>query len=439
MSATLFRGYKTISSASRLFKKGGLSIFDQLVMAGGNILINVAVARSVSIESYAYFAAVYALIALVSAIHATLVAEPISVFWELYKKQNISFIQNVLAINIIFSLSALLILCLFYLFSNYIENDFSTNNVVSISLILIFLPLFWTLRQIHYAKGEPGKALIQTTVYSVVLIGSVGMLSHLGLLTSVAAIFTIALAGGLASLMGLYRLPIGFWRIDQFRWNVNVVRSCMRHGSWSSLGAAAMWATVNAPAIILPAYRLDVAAGQLRALMNIVLPYQQVLLGISQIAIPTLARLRYLFLFRRLRVMEFLFLALGIIGAITFAALVGIFGGFLYLVMYNGKYAFDTLLILPVTLVIIMLAINSVLRAILRARGRPSTVFIGYGLALVGVAPWVNYVLASGSLEHILFLIALSQFIAATCMLIAYVARSVIHSSPPVIETGMGE
>lgn len=371
----------------RFAAKAASSLGDQLIFSGANFVLNVALASSISNVDYGIFALIYSLVVLISVLHSPLVGEPITVYWSQHSESIEIFKRGAFAYNVLFIAVAIFVLLIADVF---LKLDYSY--LGAYAWIVIAFSLMWLFRYFSYAQSRPSSGMIQSAIYAATLIGLVFGLRFTGQLTGLSALWSLGAAGTAGAIYGavLHRVHLrGTGRSD-----LPTISKLAHYGKWSGPSGIANWAAANILLVTMPIFGSAAQAGQLKAFLNVLLPFQQVLQGASQIALPVLAREIALGNFRRVKRLEALFLVASLVGSIAVVGFLLLFGQPIYSLLYGRAFAADPTLLLYGAALPISMALIAALRAILRASQRPQAVLLAYAIGL-GVVGLVGVPIAS--------------------------------------------
>jgi O-antigen/teichoic acid export membrane protein len=359
------------------------SFMDQALFAGTHFALNVILASTTTQADYGRFSFVYALIALTSALHAAFVGEAVSVFWRDHEARRVEFLANAHFINILF-IATILAVALLSGAALYFSGDFSLIEAIAAVWLAIALPTAWLFRHLSFAQLKPWRAAGQSGIYAVGTLAGVFLFLYTGSLTALTAL--VALAGGATAvcLYGFCLYPVkAIFQIDEV--GRSAILTSVHHGIWSAPSAAMGWFAANIFLLTMPLLGSAAEAGRLKAFLNILLPFQQVLQGISQIALPLLAREVAVGGKIRLRRVQILYLAGGIVGSLSVTAVIFVFGADIYQALYGGNYTLDTRLMLSGAALPIAMGVIAVSRTILRAHRKPQAVLMSYIIGIISV------------------------------------------------------
>lgn len=361
------------------------SILDQGLFSGSQFFANVIFARHLSVEEYGAFTMAYSVLVLWFFFISSFHLEPITIYRHKDGSGEASGVSaHVLAALALFALFAVLagIGALgARAFGLTIPLDLAT-----LLAACLFTAIFWTLRQISYADQKPWYATLQTVAYVVGLLGSAATVGIWGEGTAWSAMLSLIVGAIVASAVGLAMARRGVANVSVAALR-QIATSHARYGGWALPANMVAWFIANIFLVTLPLYG-DVAGGaRLKALTNLLLPFQQVLIGLSLVATPALARAYSNGDFTHFRKTSIRFLALSIAGGAIMSIIMLAVGADLFHLLYGAKYRDEEGLILLGLALPVLMAPVTVSRTIFRAADQPNSQLKAYlyGAVAVGV------------------------------------------------------
>ena len=401
--------------------RGAASLIDQAAFAGTNFLINIMLARWLPLGDYGLFASVYAVIVFANSMHAGLIAEPLTIFWTRNRERRDAYLAEMVTLNLLF----MTVIALIGVFGAIACLAFGLAGVSGILVALILgmtLPMFWFMRQVAYAQMKPWRAVSNTIVYAICLLGGALMLKAFGVAGWLDYLALMGVAAALASCWAVWRDRLPPPRRTADAAMRAMFGECWDYGRWSVPTGTLIWFANNIFLLILPVAASSRDAGQLKMVLNILLPFQQVLLGLSLVALPVFSRLqteRHFGQFRRLTAGCLIIAALG---GLCFAALLCIAGQPAFALIYGARHAAAADLVLYGLALPFFWALTAVARVVLRARQEVKGIFLAYCVAAGVIGPIAIPIGAlHGTAGALLGTTALHVTVA--CMLLFYIIR----------------
>lgn len=369
-------------------KKGTLAILDQALFAGSNFLINILLARSLPRAQYGAFALAFSVLLLIGGIHSASITEPMMVFGpgkfaDGYRKYLGILVYGHFGLTL--PLGALL--C-----AVGVEIGSTTNSPVGRALEAcgIAVPLILFLRFARlgfYVKLKPAWSIAAGAIYCGLIVAVAWSLLRVKQLTPMNALIGMGASGFIVALVFLSRLR-PTWQRKEGPDLSNVAKEHWKYGRWSVATDLSSWVPANIYYVVIPLWFGLAGSADLKALLNLMLPVQNCIAGLSMILMPSLVYdLRELGTKGMNRTMISHFSVLAGIACVYSSAL-WISGPFLLHLLYGGKYdALSRGLILLSGLLPLGAAAISIVGNGLRALERPNFIFWCYlAAAVVSVA-----------------------------------------------------
>ena len=371
---------------NRLLLRGSAGVSDQIVSAGTHFALNLYAARILTIEAYGVFAVGYALVVLCQMIHYSLVAEPLIVFgaglsrprFRRHVGMSLGFHIRILGLGVV-------IAGLGGLWLGHLAHGDTIAWIISLAAVNVATLTMQLFRRALQAQNELGAALMGTTLYSVFIgLGLVWLFLHR--VSSPELLFLVmAVSAGIVTVWQFRRLSPRLTTPPKD----GLLSAMVRYGGWASAATLLSWAGSSGPYVLLPVLSSVSQAAVLRTAMNLYLPFQHFILGITAVALPAFAR--------RVSRGEATKLSSAAWQLITWLGILGLLYGLavvlarhsLVAILYGGRFGENTVrvLILGSVLPAIWTALF-VQVAVLRALGRSDWVFYSHAFAFgsVGIA-----------------------------------------------------
>ena len=189
---------KTIKQLKKLFP-----LLDQGIVSGGNFFLGVILARVLGLEGYGEYTLVWFVVLFCSSIHQAWIVSPLYTFAPQYKeKEKTNYIRSVLSHQVIFALSAALLVYLLVIVSSFLFPRWQIARTSHIVSLIVFCFLMYDFfRRLHYVQGNVSKALtLDVLVYSSQM-GGLIVLTYLDKLSLYNAFMTVSISYGLTFLL----------------------------------------------------------------------------------------------------------------------------------------------------------------------------------------------------------------------------------------------
>jgi|HubBroStandDraft_6_1064221.scaffolds.fasta_scaffold14041_3 O-antigen/teichoic acid export membrane protein len=376
--------------------RGGFAVLDQGLISGSNFLVSILLARWLVPDQYGAYAVAFGIFVLLSVVYQALVLEPMAVFGgSCYRDGLRGYVLSLLWIHLTISLVMIAAIGSAAL----IAKEFSHSAVLAGALagIMIASPcvlIFWLVRRAFYLGLAASKAALGAFVYSSLSMGGLYLLYHRGLLSPFTAFALMGLAALGTALYNFIRL---WGQLADSTPAPRVRESWSKHwtyGRWALASSIANWIPAYVYYPLLSTFAGMAASGQLKAVMNFMLPIEQVKAALALLFLPYAARIQAQRgsssvgkLSTRLT-----FVSVGIAGA--YWATILIFRHPLFHFLYSGRYSEVAHLLPAVAFGSIIWSACFGPATALRAMESPASVFAAYALAtflslLIGVpAAW---------------------------------------------------
>jgi O-antigen/teichoic acid export membrane protein len=398
---------------ANILRKGTLAVTDQALFSGANFMVNVLLARWLAPAEYGAYSVAFAVFLLFASLHMAIVIEPMMVFGAgKYSSRFPRYLRAVFAghLAVMAPASALLFattLLLRKLYSPAVEQ--ALRGLVFAAAAIL---LFWLVRRVFYVLLQPGWGAISGALYSVLLLGTVGLLKYTSNLSTQTAFLAMGVAGLVASVIVMIRF-VPAWSSRTARPIFKeVCTDHWRYGRWALATALVGWFPGNVYYALLPMYLGLEGSGGLRALMNFVLPVLQAISALTMLLLPMLVRDRAQGGPKKMNRTMLMFLALFCGGAVVYLTGLWFFRDSVFQIFYGGKYSqFAGWPLFLTGLLPLATCASAVLGHALRALERPDAIF------------WCT---AGSTLGAVLAGIPLSATLGVSGALLGLLASSVI-------------
>lgn len=365
-------------SARRWTLAGVWAVADRGFFSLSNFLVSLLLARWLTEAAYGSFAMALAMFLLAGALHAGWITEPLIVFGSSrYRDRFPAYLGFLLRRHAVFSLWTTAAVLLVAGGAAAVGHRQVAVALAAAGLATPWILLQWLGRLACYASVGPRRAAIAGGVQLALVLAGLVALQELGLLSTAAAFALLGVTGGLTGLALVASLRP---TIEGGEFDTETRGLHRRYGGWATASGVLTWIPGQVYYLVLPAAGALAAGGNLRALMNLVLPLMQAFVAISTVLTTGLARTRYTKEFGRT-----LRLALQIIGgaAVLYALFLTWAGPAVLSWLYSGRY--DHLApLLPLVSWLPLIGVGAtVLAPALRALERPDQVFAAYSASTV--------------------------------------------------------
>ena len=326
---------------TRWVAKGGLAILDQALISGSNFLIGILLGRWLMPTQFGAFSLAFSVFILLSYVYQSLLSEPQGVFGgSTYRQCLRGYLKALLGIQAVLTVFGLVLLggsaAVVYAMG---KADGLAGALAGVAIASPCILFFWLMRRSYYMNLAPARAAIGAFIYCTLVTGGLLAAYRWGLVSPFSAYL----------LMAVGALGTGFFLLSQVNKALpadtvkapTAAQAWHKHweyGRWALLVSLVSWLTYYMYYPLVSAFSGMAAAGQLRALMILSQPMEQGFMALSILFLPYAARVCREKgvassgpLVRRITL---LFVA----GAVVYWALLIPFKGFVFRVVYRGKY-----------------------------------------------------------------------------------------------------
>ncbi len=272
--------------------QGGLAIADQALISGSNFLIGILLARWLSPDQYGAYALAFAIYLLLLLLYQSLLLEPMSVFGgSSYWSGLRGYLKSLLWIH--GGLAALICSVLggAALLAHLLGRTNLQGALAGVTFAAPCVLLFWLARRVFYLGLPLIYAAGSSLLYCAVVIAGLLLLNR----TRTLSPFSAFLLMGCAALATSALLFARMWSRLQDGPAPAASQAWQRHwvyGRWALVGALAGWVPAYVYYPLLSGTGQIAHAAELRALMNLDLPVQQLYAALSLLFLPYASRMQ---------------------------------------------------------------------------------------------------------------------------------------------------
>jgi O-antigen/teichoic acid export membrane protein len=326
---------------ARWVAKGGLAILDQGLISGSNFAISIALARWLAPGQYGAFSLAFSVFLLLSYVYQSLLSEPQGVFsGSAYSQCLRGYLKALLGIQAMVTIFGIVLLggsaAVVYFMG---KADGLPGALAGVAIASPCILFFWLLRRAYYMNLAPARAAVGALIYCSLVAGGL-LLAYKETLVSPFSAYLMMAIGALGA---------GFYLLSQVNKALppDTVKAPTAGQAWHKHWEYGRWALAVSVVTWIPYYMYYplvsafngmAQAGQLRALMNLSLPMEQSYTALSILFLPYAARVC-----REkgigasgplVRSITLLF----VVGAVAYWAVLIPFKGFVFHVLYGGRY-----------------------------------------------------------------------------------------------------
>ncbi|MGO9126859.1 MAG: hypothetical protein ACLP6G_18480 [Terriglobales bacterium] len=329
-----------VSKLVPLAGKGSLAIVDQALISGSNFLIGILLARWLGAEQYGAYAIAFSVFILLTLVYQSLVLEPMAVYGgSTYRNCLRGYVGTLFRIHFALSLSLVIVFgASALIIKEFTQQASLAGAMAGVTVASPCVLVLLLARRTFYLEFSPGAAAAGSLLYCALVLVSLFIAYYRGLLSTFSAFVLIALGALVSSILLWLRLRV---ELPQGGPAPKLKDTWQRHwsyGRWALASCVASWIPAYIYYPILSSFTGMAQSGQLKALMNLTLPFEQTKAALSMLFLPYAARV--VSQKGKAGVMaltgQMTFLAFG--GAIAYWGIVLPFRDPVFHWLYSGKY-----------------------------------------------------------------------------------------------------
>lgn len=282
----------SMQNGVRWASKGGLAILDQGLISGSNFIVSILLARWLMPDAYGAYAVAFGIWIMLSLVYQSLVLEPMAVFGGSTYRSNLrGYLRSLLSIHLAISIVICAALGIWWAVAHWQGSGGTiTGAVAGLVFASPCLMLFAIARRTFYVELSPLPAAAGALLYSAVVLAGLYIVYQRALLSPLTAFLLIglgALATGIVLMFALRRGLSGSGAVPSVG---EVWRRHWGYGAWALVSCIAGWLPSYIYFPLLASFVGMEQSGQLKALMNLVQPFEQVRGALLMLALPYAAR-----------------------------------------------------------------------------------------------------------------------------------------------------
>jgi O-antigen/teichoic acid export membrane protein len=320
--------------------KGGLTIVDQGLISGSNFLVNILLARWLTPEQYGAYAIAFGIFILLSLVYQSLVLEPMSVFGgSTYQHKLREYFFSLLWIHTGLSLVIFLLFGASAAISRALGQPGGLPGALAgVTIASPCVLFFWLARRCLYLEASPSKAVIGAFVYSSFVLGALWIFYKYHLLSAFTSFVLIAIGALGTGVVLTLRLGFSVRRSEHALSTWATWQQHWRYGGWALAGAIASWIPANIYYPLLSSFGSMAHSGELKALMNITLPLEQIKSALSLLLLPYAASVQHGTSESRTKTLTWRLTLLGLGIAVAYWAVIIPLNRPVFQFLYSGRY-----------------------------------------------------------------------------------------------------
>lgn len=377
-------------------------------------MINIILARWLSLQHYGYFAISFSVFLLIGTIHTAMLTEPMLVYGSgRYKDVYIEYLNNLLLAHKYFSV---VIGCLLLLISGVMclcgQVDLAIS-IVGLAVAQPFILLTWLLRRASYTRFIPKIAAITGAGYLIFIVTGSYLLYFFSCLSPFSAFILMGISSLMASVVMLVRIVTPSVLQSPNTLNKNMFKSHIDYSRWSIPSSVLTWIPTNLFYVTLPVVGNSEMVAVMRAQTNVLMPMLQFNTAMATHLIPTFVYGRGKTTYNSLFISYLMCLTL-----LAMLYYVGIYylGDKLLVILYGAKFLGYRCVLLVLGLLPVLTSVIAVLGARIRANNTPNQIFWAYLWASIFTVSLGMFLMFSMGLYGSALSIIISYVVVITIM-----------------------
>lgn len=265
---------------------------DQGLFSGANFIVNILLARWLSVEEYGSYAVTFSIFLVFNGFYIALVLEPASVLApSRYESQLAEYLRSLFPIHFWLCVLSSILFILIGGFTLFFRNVYVAYGLLGCGISVAFVFLAWLVRRIFYVVQKPDYAVVTSFIYFWVFVVGIIFLRDKDSLS----VFSTFILNGLAGLGGaITGLLIGRKEFSIFGgaaldWR-NTLKLQWNYGKWRTSGNILAVAFGQFQTFLVAGILGLDSAGVLRVLQNFVQPMAQIQTAVESLVLPTLSK-----------------------------------------------------------------------------------------------------------------------------------------------------
>lgn len=268
--------------------KGGCAVLDQGLISGSNFVVSIMLARWLAPEQYGAYAVAFGFFVFLSLAYGSLVLEPMAVFGSSsYRHCLRGYLRSLIWMHFTMSVAMVAVFGASAVVAQHVAPAAGLGAALAgVTIASPCVLLFWLARRTFYLELSPAKAASGALVYFVVSFSCLIVLYRYQMLSPFSAFVLIGLAALVTGCYLLIRLHRELRRTPFDHPFSEVWGRHWRYGRWALLSCAASWVPANIYYPLLGWFGTMAKSGQLKALMNLTMPVEQIKIALGLLLLP---------------------------------------------------------------------------------------------------------------------------------------------------------
>jgi O-antigen/teichoic acid export membrane protein len=393
------RSFKLRSLASKIVpwgQKGGLAVLDQGLISGSNFMVSILLARWLMPDSYGAYAITFGIYVALSLVYQSLVLEPMGVFGgSVYRGNLRAYMRSLVGIHVALSIAMSAGFAIAWIIAHRASGGGAMSGALAgVAIASPCLMLLALARRTFYVELTPAPATAGAFIYSVLVLSGLFVVYKYALLSTFVAFLLIAIGALVTGTVLMFVLRRGLSSSGPAPAFGEAWHKHWRYGRWALAACVAGWLPSYIYYPLLSAFSGMAQSGQLKALMNLTMPFEQVKGALLMLALPFAAGVAHRNGIAGARVLNRTLTVLSILAATAYWAMIIPLHKPVFHLLYSDRYAEVAYLLPALALGQIFWSATFGPQVALRAMESPSTVFAALGIAtgaslLIGIpATW---------------------------------------------------
>ena len=383
------------------------AIFDQGFYSLAHMFLNFFAARWLSTNEFGLLSILWAIARYIRSFHEAIIIEPILVFGSSNLRAHL---RDYLSKIMIYFFLLFLIAIIFAIFGIIVHIP---TLIVVFVLSEVFVLLLIFLRKCGFVLYQIQYSTFASILYAFILILFLVLFSHKIKQDGAILLAIVGLSSMISNLMLLKKFHI----IPSIKKSEVELKKIIilhwKYGRWSSLASLFTWFPRNIYYFVLPIFGSVELAGNMRALINFLLPINLTLASLSSYLLVYFSQLRGKRLFQ---IFVFSFFTILLL-TVFLGIFMGIFHEALINIVYGNRYKNISNLLWIVAFIMIVNGIGNVGQMLLKALKRPNLVFWAQVLASISAIFFSFIFIPYKGLTGAFIAMLLSNIVSSLCIM----------------------
>jgi O-antigen/teichoic acid export membrane protein len=268
------------------------AVADQGFISGSNFVLSILLARWMTADQYGAYALAFSIFVLLSLLYLCMVLEPMAVFGgSTYRNSLRGYLKSLLWIHLLLTL----VICFVLGISSGVVSLIGSGGglpgaLMGVTLASPCVLLFWLARRSFYLECSPASAALGALLYVAAVLGGLYIVRTKGWLSPFTAFLPICVGALFTSALLFYWLRPALQSSQAIVTTKEVWHRHWKYGRWALASAVASWIPAYIYYPLLTSFSGMAQSGEYKALMNLVLPMQQMQAALSMLFLPYASR-----------------------------------------------------------------------------------------------------------------------------------------------------